>query len=161
VRNGVAGVLIVAVLGLSSCAGGSSSGTSTTQPSPSTTAAPTTTTSLVVITSPTWFSTPSTNISCAVSADSARCDIVERTWTPPAKPADCPLDWGSSLVVGAGQVARFACNSDTVYRPEVQVPFGRRVVDGSMSCDVVTEGVTCRADDGHGFFLSRESYRLF
>jgi hypothetical protein len=94
-------------------------------------------------------------------ADHARCDIVDRTWTPPTKPADCPLDWGSSLVVTATQAGTFACNSDTVERPEVPMPYGRRVISGSMSCDVVPEGVTCRSTEGHGFFLSRESYRIF
>jgi len=120
-----------------------------------------TSTSLVVVTAPTWFSTPTGNISCAVMADSARCDIVERVWQPPSRPVDCPLDWGSSLVATASGTASFACNSDTVYRPEVPMPYGRRVVSGSMSCDVVPEGVTCRSTEGHGFFLSRESYRIF
>lgn len=134
---------------------------STTTSSATSTSAPTTTTTLVVVTSPTWFSTPSGNISCAVLSDAARCDIVERSWQPPAKPADCPLDWGPTLGVEGTQPGRFACVSDTVYRPEVVLPYGRRVTVGSMSCDVVAEGVTCRSAAGHGFFLSRESYRLF
>lgn len=161
-RNIAAGVLLTVTIGLASCGGGGSgSGPTTTSTSTSTAAAPTTPTSLTVVTAPTWFSTPTGNISCAVMADYARCDIVDRSWTPPTKPADCPLDWGSSLVASATQAARFACNSDTVYRPEVQMPYGRRVTSGSMSCDVVPEGVTCRSIDGHGFFLSKESYRLF
>jgi hypothetical protein len=164
VRTIVAAVALtvaVAVV-LASCSdSGSASGSTTTVPPTSTTVAPTTTTTLIVVTSPTWFSTPTGNISCAVLAEYARCDIVDRTWAPPTKPSDCPLDWGSSLVVAATQTGKFSCSSDTVYRPEVQMPWGRRVTDGSMSCDVVSEGVTCRSSDGHGFFLSRESYRLF
>lgn len=158
----VGGVVLAVMVGLVSCSGaGSSPDPATAATSTSTVPAPTTTTSLVVVTSPTWFSTPTGNISCAVMPDTARCDIVDRTWPPPTKPVDCPLDWGSSLVVSATQAGKFACNSDTVFRPEVQMPHGRRVTSGSMSCDVVPEGVTCRSIDGHGFFLARESYRLF
>lgn len=161
-RNIVGGLVLAMTVGLASCTGASStSGTDTPASSTSTVLASTTTTSLVDVTSPTWFSTPTGNISCAVMADSARCDIVDRAWAPPTRPTDCPLDWGSSLVVSVTQAGKFACNSDTVFRPEVPMPYGRRVTNGAMSCDVVAEGVTCRSSAGHGFFLSKESYRLY
>jgi len=161
---GLLGVVLVAAAVLGCSRGGSSTSSSTIpSPSPSSTVttAPTTTTSLVEITEPTWFSTPSGNISCAMGVDWVRCDIVERDWSPPPKPADCGFDWGSSLAVEVDGSARFLCVSDTVYRPEVTVEYGSRVRVGAMSCDVLTSGVTCRSEGGQGFSLSREAHELF
>src|SRR5690349_1741503 len=36
------------------------------------------------------FQSPSGNIGCVIAGDIARCDIVQRTWQPPARPASCP-----------------------------------------------------------------------
>ncbi|MEI7622312.1 MAG: DUF6636 domain-containing protein [Actinomycetes bacterium] len=94
-------------------------------------------------------------------SDSVRCDIVEHSWTPPPRPDACFFDWGPALGVEAASKGRFVCASDTVYRPEVVVPYGRLVRNGAMSCSVVPEGVTCRSGTGHGFFVSKESYELF
>ena len=168
-RIRVAAVLaLVGALGiLASCSGGSSTSTTTSPPSTSTssvatspTTAPSPTTTLVEVTAPDWFSTPSGNISCAMRADWVRCDIVQRAWNPPTKPTSCILDWGPAVGLDRSGPARFLCVSDTVYRPEVTVAYGTRVRQGAMSCDVTTDGVTCRDDAGHGFSLSREAYRL-
>ena len=157
---------VIASILLLSCLALACSGTSTTSPETSTTVSttstiPATSTTLVVVTSPTWFSTPSGNISCALRQETARCDIAQRAWSPPARPADCVFDWGPTLLVGPSGDGRFGCVSDTVYRPDVVVPYGRSVRDGTTACDVLPEGVTCRAASGHGFFVSAESYRLF
>lgn len=133
--------------------------TATTAQAPTT--APVTSTTLIVVTSPTWFSTPSGNISCVVRPDYARCDITKHTWEPPAKPSTCMLDWGPTLLADVAQPGRFGCVSDSVYRPEFVMPHGRSVHNGAMSCDVVVEGVTCRSESDHGFFVAAESYRLF
>ncbi len=154
--------LTVAVLVVACSDGsGTTSTTTSSRSDTSSTSAPTTTTSLIEITSPTWFSTPSGNISCAVRPDYARCDITKRAWEPPAKPSSCILDWGPSLFVDATQAGRFGCVSDSLHQPDVVVPYGRSVRNGAMSCDVLPEGVTCRSGAGHGFFVSLESYRLF
>ncbi len=49
------------------------------------------------------FQTPTGNIACDLGGSDAavvggvRCDIRDKTWVPPPKPADCELDWGGSL----------------------------------------------------------------
>jgi hypothetical protein len=40
----------------------------------------------------TVFTLPSKNLSCAMIADAVRCDIVQRSWTPPTRAANCPAD---------------------------------------------------------------------
>src|SRR5882724_4480043 len=59
------------------------------------------------------FRTPSKNIACALTSKSVRCDIVNKSWQPPPKPADCQLDWGFGVFLENGQ-AGFLCAGDTV-----------------------------------------------
>ena len=40
------------------------------------------------------FTSPSGNIGCFIDVDYVRCDIAQRSWTPPARPADCEFDYG-------------------------------------------------------------------
>src|SRR5215204_4295943 len=42
----------------------------------------------------TGFVAPSGNVSCMIDADWARCDIIDRDWSPPPRPADCEFDYG-------------------------------------------------------------------
>jgi hypothetical protein len=42
------------------------------------------------------FMLPSRNIGCAMTAEAARCDILNRNWTPPPRPASCPRDHGDT-----------------------------------------------------------------
>ena len=153
----------VAACGTSEDANGDSSTTSasaapTTAPDATIAATPTT---LAEMTSPTWFATPTRNIACVVRDGEARCDVVERMWSAPPKPEDCPFDWGPTLGVQGSSPGRFVCVSDSVFDAPDTVPWGSAVRGGSAICEVRPEGVTCRTDVGHGFFLSGESYRLF
>jgi hypothetical protein len=111
---------------------------------------------------PEFFKTPSGNIGCYVDAtDGVRCDIIERSWSPPPKPADCEFDWGNSAGVDR-RGSRFLCYSDTVLVGDQTLPYGSRVRRGEFECASATEGVTCtHRPSGHGLFLSRASYRLF
>ena len=113
-------------------------------------------------TSPTAFQSPSRNIGCIVSAGSARCDIRARDWAPPAKPASCPVDYGQGRVVGATSTrGRFVCAGDTALGGPGVLPYGRSVRRGSITCTSRTTGVTCKNKRGHGFLISRGSYRRF
>lgn len=111
------------------------------------------------------FTTPSHNIGCYVDAGDgsggeARCDIDHADWTPPPKPASCPLAWGPALVVTA-EGAAFGCIGDSARNDDV-VPYGTVVTRGAFTCAVEQTGVTCTdLATGHGFAVSRASYRLF
>ena len=43
----------------------------------------------------------------------------------------------------------------------VPLPYGRSWHSGSFTCTSRVAGVTCRSRAGHGFFVSRQNYRLF
>ena len=134
---------------------------STTVTTPPTTAPPTTT----VMTLTGAFQTPSHNIGCYVTDQGVRCDIRDRTWTPPPPPTSCPttyVGYGQGLQLSSG-AASIVCAGDTTLDPNgTVVPYGTSVQEGSVACDVESTGVTCTdSHTGHGFALSRDSYRIF
>jgi len=111
------------------------------------------------------FRSPSGNIGCMLSAGQARCDIERRSWSPPPRPASCPsvVDFGQGAELGTIGKARFVCAGDTARDPSSPVlPYGSSSLSGSFDCVSATNGMTCtRPSDGHGFFLSIQTYRLF
>ena len=113
---------------------------------------------------PRYFETPSHNIGCYVDRHSARCDIRERSWSPPPEPKSCikiGLDFGQGLVVGPHR-AEFVCAGDTSLGGKAVLAYGQSTRRGSLVCLSEQRGMTCRNNDnGHGFFLSRERYRIF
>ena len=54
----------------------------------------------------TAFRSPSSNIGCYLKADYVRCDIDERNWKPPPRPADCEWDYGQGIKLVAGRQRR-------------------------------------------------------
>ena len=113
---------------------------------------------------PRYFETPSHNIGCYVSAHDARCDIRQRSWSPPAEPKSCikiGLDYGQGIVVGPNG-AEFICAGDTVLGGPVVLPYRSSAQRGTLLCISKTIGMKCRnTANGHGFLLSRERYRIF
>jgi hypothetical protein len=113
---------------------------------------------------PHYFETPSHNIGCFVSAHDARCDVREHSWSPPPEPRYCikaGVDWGGGLVVGPHR-AQFVCAGDTTLGGPAVLGYGHTTQRGSIVCASATKGVTCsNAANHHGFFLSRDSYRIF
>ncbi len=117
----------------------------------------------------THFASPSGNIACVItsSGDGApggvRCDIDERAWSPPPRPADCRLDYGQGIVLGVGEPAEFVCAGDTTAgRNSEPLAYGDAITAGPIRCESAQSGITCRdAEAGHGFAISREAYQLF
>jgi len=108
------------------------------------------------------FRTPSKNIACALTSKSVRCDIVNKSWQPPPKPADCQLDWGFGVFLENGQ-AGFLCAGDTVAgAATTTLAYGNALRSGVLLCD--SESVALRCVDektGHGFTLAVAQYTLF
>jgi Family of unknown function (DUF6636) len=113
---------------------------------------------------PHHFETPSHNIGCFVSAHDARCDVREHSWSPPPEPRYCikaGVDWGGGLVVGPHR-AQFVCAGDTTLGGPAVLGYGHTTQRGSIVCASARAGMTCsNGANGHGFFVSRDSYRLF
>lgn len=108
------------------------------------------------------FRTPSQNIACALTESAVRCDIVRKTWTPPAKPADCDLDWGNGLAISRGQ-ATMTCAGDTLIgTSEITLEYGEGLRSGTVRCDSENSGLTCQDEkSGHGFTLASSRYTVF
>ena len=110
-----------------------------------------------------FFQTPSGNIACAMGGGAVRCDIQEHSWTAPPKPSYCDVDWGGGVAVGRKDTASYVCAGDTVFSPENPVlGYGDRQVKNRFRCTSKQKGVRCvNTKSRHGFFLSRETVRLF
>jgi uncharacterized protein DUF6636 len=107
------------------------------------------------------FTMPSGNIGCSMQSDGAvRCDIRQRDWATPARPADCNYDFGQGVVLG--KTAGFVCASDTALVGAPVLPYGSTSRQGPYQCGSNESGVECiNLDTGHGFSLSAANYRLF
>lgn len=109
-----------------------------------------------------WFSSPSRNIGCYMTVSGVRCDTVGHTYVPPKKPVSCAFAWGPSLEITVAGKGHFRCVSDTVAGSSRVLAYGRSLTIGQFRCVSRTTGMTCVASrDGHGFVLSRDTYRLF
>lgn len=110
-----------------------------------------------------FFQTPTGNIACAMGGGAIRCEIQEHTWMAPPKPSDCDVDWGGGVQVGREDPGSFVCAADTVFSPSNPVlDYGERIIKNRFRCSSKQKGVRCvNSKSGHGFFLSRETVRLF
>lgn len=110
----------------------------------------------------TGFVSPTGNVSCMIDADWARCDIIDRDWSPPPRPADCEFDYGQGISLAPGEQAEFVCAGDTAFGPDEVLPYGESITAGVLRCESAELGITCRdIQTSHGFSISREAYRLF
>jgi hypothetical protein len=110
------------------------------------------------------FRSPSGNIGCVLFEGGARCDIRERDWSPPARPASCPeqVDYGQGLTVAHTGKAELVCAGDTTLDPSAAaLPYGEVSELGGTQCFSRRGGMTCANHSGDGFFISVQSYRLF
>jgi hypothetical protein len=117
----------------------------------------------ITVTELTPFTSPSGNIGCYIDPDSVRCDIRERDWAPPPKPASCSenTDWGQGLQLTAGEPADFVCAGDTALTTENPLAYGDKIVAGSIECTSAPSGITCwDFQYGGEFSISREAYHL-
>ncbi len=110
------------------------------------------------------FRSPTGNIGCVMGSGSVRCDLSERDWSPPPSPPGCNLDYGQGAEVStAGGHGHLVCAGDTALNPSAPaLAYGRVTARGGLHCLSRETGMTCTdtATD-HGFFISRQSYRLF
>ncbi|MGL5857134.1 MAG: hypothetical protein ACRC35_01765 [Angustibacter sp.] len=105
------------------------------------------------------FLSPTGNIGCTISSAGARCDITERDWQPPPKPASCTATWGQGLQVDS-RSARMSCVSDRVGGGD-RLSYGQSLTRGEFTCRSAQDGMTCTyRPNGHGFTLSRMTYDI-
>lgn len=120
-----------------------------------------------------FFETPSKNIVCAFYSGSGspptlECGVVSGLHPPaPKPPSGCHgIDPASSRIrLGAtGKVYGF-CSGDAGVLAEAGragvLAYGKTWQKGAFRCTSATTGLTCKNTAGHGFFLSRQSWRSF
>lgn len=105
-----------------------------------------------------FFSSPSENIGCLISRTGVRCDIKQKSYREPPRPAECQLDFGRALEVGvADQEAQFVCAGDTVLGAGKILRYHTSSVVGKFGCTSRESGMTCyNLETRHGFLISRE-----
>lgn len=115
------------------------------------------------------FQSPSGNIGCLIGTlvgagddNFVYCQIHGRPlWVAPPQPPDCPLVWGSRLVLKRGMTADFACYAQSLPAPGQVLGYGQRRSVGTIVCDSEPAGMTCTdTSTGNFFRVSRESYQL-
>lgn len=109
------------------------------------------------------FKTPSGNIICAYYNRSLRCDIRSGLVPKPSRPRGCPSysDFGQGLNLGP-RSAGVVCAGDTLLGEAAPaLAYGRVWRRGPITCRSRMNGLTCKNTLGRGFFLSRQSWRLF
>jgi hypothetical protein len=106
------------------------------------------------------FHTPSGNIGCVAYGNTLRCDIRQRWWKSPRRPASCPLAYGDSLTIVGRRAPIWTCHGDTALHLGRVLPYGSTWHYGEFACRSAISGLTCTSRYEHGFFLSRQSYRL-
>ena len=110
-----------------------------------------------------FFSSPSENIGCVITQTSARCDIREKSYRQPPRPAGCRLDFGRSLEVGvADRRAQFVCVGDSVLGARRILQYRTSTVVGKFGCTSRRTGMWCyNLETRHGFLISREVVETF
>jgi uncharacterized protein DUF6636 len=111
------------------------------------------------------FHLPSGNVGCIADDEvegwELRCDISERSWRGPARPRNCDLDYGDALAMAGTGRPYWVCHGDTVLGQGPVLRYGQSWRAGPFTCLSQVAGLTCSNRNGHGFFLSRASYRVF
>ncbi|MCM3661676.1 hypothetical protein M3148_11850 [Georgenia satyanarayanai] len=107
-----------------------------------------------------YFASPSGNIVCALTPDSADCVISNFQYEP--EDADCEEEGagGHLRVEAAG--ASMPCEPLVVAGDVPALNYGETTTAHGFTCESAESGVTCRHDDsGYGFAVARASYELF
>lgn len=110
------------------------------------------------------FNTPSGNIGCIAFGHNLRCDIARKDWKAPRAQHPCRLVRGDSLTMRGTGRPLWTCHGDTALAPRGSrraLAYGTRWHWGPFTCTSRITGLTCTNRQGHGFFLSRQSYRVF
>lgn len=108
------------------------------------------------------FVSPSGNIGCIMSQESVRCDIRDHSWQSPPKPKSCDVDYGGGVAVDKSGKAQFVCAGDTTLDAGPALPYGSAITKGRFRCLSEESGMRCvNRRNGHGFFLAKQSYKLF
>jgi hypothetical protein len=169
------GVLAAAVVGLViALVVSNGSSTTTVTEATSVTASSTTattsttnaaTTSTTTSSTPVAFRSPSGNIVCKATSDSAVCAITDFSYQTPSPPASCAdsQGWGHIIGVQGSASGNFVCADNQPAEPSSPtLAYGRAILVGRIACISSPKGVRCaNRSTRHGFQIAREQVQLF
>jgi nitrogen fixation NifU-like protein len=91
------------------------------------------------------FQSPSKNIGCASDGRFVRCDIRERDWSPPPRPANCEGDYGQGASVGRRSArGSLVCAGDTTLGAGRVLRYGKtRRLGNGLRCKSMKSGMRC------------------
>jgi hypothetical protein len=108
------------------------------------------------------FHSPSGNIACLVlPSNDLLCTIVHAGYAATLQSRCGGLDWHGFMLRSTGPGA-VNCAGGILSRGRpsyVTLPYGTSWKQGRFTCSSHTGGVTCRNRNGHGLFVSRQSWR--
>ena len=106
-----------------------------------------------------YFKMPSRNIHCAIFSGNLRCDILSGLKPEPQR--ECDLDWTGLILVNNGKASP-VCAGDTVVKKGSNDARVRHEVEAQQDdLHVEDHRAPLSQRKGHGFFLSRDSWRKF
>jgi len=111
------------------------------------------------------FATPSGNIACALVSGKLACTVKHHdykiaTCTKPEKEIPVALRGLRVLLASSGGVFHDGCLGYTLIgSPATKISYNRLAAGGGFVCEVQQSGVTCSARSGHGFTLSRSTFK--
>ena len=110
------------------------------------------------------FHVPSSGIACAVDDRHVECMVNEPTaWHAPPYGKPCDGDHAEEVGLEAGHVGRSftSCRTDAVGGGRT-LAYGHSLRVGDIRCTSQRTGLTCvDLTSGHGFTVSRESFRRY
>ncbi|HEU5278073.1 MAG TPA: DUF6636 domain-containing protein [Gaiellaceae bacterium] len=106
---------------------------------------------------------PSRNIGCIFSTSPryVRCDVRTGLRPPPPRPSGCDLDWAYGLELTAASRPKTFCAGDTALAQGPVLAYGATLRILGFTCVSQRSGLRCTNRARHGFFLSRERWRVF
>jgi uncharacterized protein DUF6636 len=111
------------------------------------------------------FRMPSRNIACqyfrAEFGHKAviRCDLLSGLRPQPTR--HCELDWAGVAMTRRGKASP-VCAGDTVYDKRLRIlHYGHTWKHRGIGCKSTRAGLKCHNRRGHGFFLSRQRWRVY
>lgn len=142
------------------------------------------------VTTASWVS-PSGNIRCSLEYGNVNCYALQRRWTPPPPPDDCPTDYGDAISVSELGKAGYACKgdadcvhpdldqtrgclsnassgiwwhraSDPVVNGDAALPYGSAIQVGKLRCESTRQGMRCASlNTKSGFLVSQTSVKFW
>jgi hypothetical protein len=117
--------------------------------------------------------TPTGNISCFVTPlphATLHCSLKQADYAHRLQTVNCgppiSVDW-AGFELPAGTKGRVSCSGGVLYDPATQkphyvtVPYGHVWHAGPFDCHSQFDGLGCSNHRGHGFFISRQTWRTW